>query len=189
MRTLRAINSLRTRDFTKISVFWVVAPCSLVEVYQRFKGSCCLHHQGDEGAASTSETLVNFFQTTRRYNPEDSHLRTHRRENLKSYKRLHINWRENKFCFNPYVLNFIICSLLYYDALSTAGIIWHRMRYERTTDNEELRGMSKKVDVMFFKISNYTGFRLQELRKLTKFFRYGRRASGGNSVQKKSANC
>jgi hypothetical protein len=26
-----------------------------------------------------------FYQTTRRYNPEDSHLRTHRRENLKSY--------------------------------------------------------------------------------------------------------
>jgi hypothetical protein len=36
-------------------------------------------------AAKTSETLVNFYQTTRRYNPEDSHLRTHRRENLKSY--------------------------------------------------------------------------------------------------------
>jgi hypothetical protein len=36
-------------------------------------------------AARTSETLVNFYQTTRRYNPEDSHLRTHRRENLKSY--------------------------------------------------------------------------------------------------------
>jgi hypothetical protein len=27
----------------------------------------------------------NFYQTTRRYNPEDSHLHTHRRENLKSY--------------------------------------------------------------------------------------------------------
>jgi hypothetical protein len=26
-------------------------------------------------AAMTSETLVNFYQTTRRYNPEDSHLR------------------------------------------------------------------------------------------------------------------
>jgi hypothetical protein len=38
---------------------------------------CCLHHQD-------AETLVN-YQTTRRYNPEDSHLRTHRRENLKSY--------------------------------------------------------------------------------------------------------
>jgi hypothetical protein len=37
-------------------------------------------------AARTSETLVNFYQTTRRYNPEDSHLRTHHRENLKSYE-------------------------------------------------------------------------------------------------------
>jgi hypothetical protein len=36
-------------------------------------------------AARTSETLVNFYQTTQRYNPKDSHLRTHRRENLKSY--------------------------------------------------------------------------------------------------------
>jgi hypothetical protein len=35
-------------------------------------------------AARTSETLVN-YQTTRRYNTEDSHLHTHRRENLKSY--------------------------------------------------------------------------------------------------------
>jgi hypothetical protein len=30
----------------KIAVFWVVAPCSLVEVYQRFRGPCCLHKQG-----------------------------------------------------------------------------------------------------------------------------------------------
>jgi hypothetical protein len=36
-------------------------------------------------AARTSETFVNFYQTTRRYNPEVSHLHTHRRENLKSY--------------------------------------------------------------------------------------------------------
>jgi hypothetical protein len=36
-------------------------------------------------AASTSETSVNFCQTTRSYNPEDSHLHTRRRENLKSY--------------------------------------------------------------------------------------------------------
>jgi hypothetical protein len=34
-------------------------------------------------AASTSETSVNFYRTTRRYNPEDSHLHTRRRENLK----------------------------------------------------------------------------------------------------------
>jgi hypothetical protein len=36
-------------------------------------------------AARTSETLVNFYQTTRCYYPEDSHLHTYRRENLKSY--------------------------------------------------------------------------------------------------------
>jgi hypothetical protein len=36
-------------------------------------------------AARTSEMLVNFYQTTRRYNPEDSYLRTHCHENLKSY--------------------------------------------------------------------------------------------------------
>jgi hypothetical protein len=35
-------------------------------------------------AASTSERSVNFYQTTRRNNPEDSHLYTRRRENLKS---------------------------------------------------------------------------------------------------------
>jgi hypothetical protein len=35
-------------------------------------------------AASASEMLVNFYQTTRRNNPEDNHLHTRRRENLKS---------------------------------------------------------------------------------------------------------
>jgi hypothetical protein len=35
-------------------------------------------------AASTSETSVNFYQTTRGNNPEDSHLHTHHHENLKS---------------------------------------------------------------------------------------------------------
>jgi hypothetical protein len=33
-------------------------------------------------AARTSETSVNFNQTTRLNNPEDGHLCTHRRENL-----------------------------------------------------------------------------------------------------------
>jgi hypothetical protein len=73
-----------------MAVFWVVAPCSLVEVYQRFRGPYCLHYQGDhrKEAARTSETLVNFYQTTRHCNPEDSHIRTHSRENLNSYLQL-----------------------------------------------------------------------------------------------------
>jgi hypothetical protein len=32
----------------KIDVFWDVEPCSLVEVYRRFRAACCLHHQGDD---------------------------------------------------------------------------------------------------------------------------------------------
>jgi hypothetical protein len=35
-------------------------------------------------AAWTSEMLINVYQTIQHYNPEDSHLCTHRRENLKS---------------------------------------------------------------------------------------------------------
>jgi hypothetical protein len=61
----------------KITVFLVAAPCILVEVYRRFRDAYCLHHQGDEymiEAASTSETSVNFYQTTRRNNPEYSRL-------------------------------------------------------------------------------------------------------------------
>jgi hypothetical protein len=34
-------------------------------------------------AISTSETSVTFYQTTRRYNSEDSHLHTRHRENMK----------------------------------------------------------------------------------------------------------
>jgi hypothetical protein len=38
-----------------MAVFWVVAPCSLVEVYQRLRLMM--------EAARTSETLVNFYHT------------------------------------------------------------------------------------------------------------------------------
>jgi hypothetical protein len=36
-------------------------------------------------AGSVSETSVNFYQTTRRFIPEDSHLHARRRENLKTH--------------------------------------------------------------------------------------------------------
>jgi hypothetical protein len=38
------------------------------------------------GEASTSETSVLFYQTTWRNIPEDSHLHTHYRENMKSHQ-------------------------------------------------------------------------------------------------------
>jgi hypothetical protein len=33
---------------SKMAVFWRDEPCSLVEIYRRFRGAYCLHHQGDE---------------------------------------------------------------------------------------------------------------------------------------------
>jgi hypothetical protein len=35
-----------------MAAFWVVAPCSLVEVYGRFRGACRLNHQGDRPGAT-----------------------------------------------------------------------------------------------------------------------------------------
>jgi hypothetical protein len=46
-----------TEVSVQVSVFWVVTACCLVME-----------------AVSTPETSVNFYLTTRRYNPEDSHL-------------------------------------------------------------------------------------------------------------------
>jgi hypothetical protein len=58
----------------KMAVFWVVAPCSVVEVYRRFRDSCCKAIALMMEAVSTSETSVNFYHTTRRNSPEDGHL-------------------------------------------------------------------------------------------------------------------
>jgi hypothetical protein len=62
-----------------MNIFWYVAPCSLLEVYRRFKGVCCLQNDRpddrgkldfdgasilwtiDQEAANTSETAVNFY--------------------------------------------------------------------------------------------------------------------------------
>jgi hypothetical protein len=46
-------------------------------------------------AASTSEKSVNFSQTTRFDNPEDIHLQTRRRENLKSHWLIIWLWIQN----------------------------------------------------------------------------------------------
>jgi hypothetical protein len=67
-----------------MAVFWVVVPCSLVEVNHIFNvlevlavSMIALMME----TASTSETLVIFYQIARRYNPEHSHLHNYRHEN------------------------------------------------------------------------------------------------------------
>jgi hypothetical protein len=41
------IEIYQTNSWLKMAVFLVVAPCSLVDVYRRFRDAYCLHHQGD----------------------------------------------------------------------------------------------------------------------------------------------
>jgi hypothetical protein len=75
----------------KIAVFWVVALCSLVEVYRRFRAIALMME-----AASTSETSTNFYQTIRRNNPDGSHL-----HNLKYCKDI-------RLCCFPLIFFFLI---------------------------------------------------------------------------------
>jgi hypothetical protein len=43
----RLFSLLVQSPWEEMAVFWVVASCYVVEVYQRSRGPCCLHHQGD----------------------------------------------------------------------------------------------------------------------------------------------
>jgi hypothetical protein len=52
-----------------MAVFWVVAPCSLVEVYQRFRGPCCLHHQPRLHGITTQKTAIFVLTAVRTSNP------------------------------------------------------------------------------------------------------------------------
>jgi hypothetical protein len=69
---------VRFQDLTaasmKMAVFWVGAPCSLVEIYQRFRGPCRAITALMMEATINPETSVNFYQTIWRNNLEDSHL-------------------------------------------------------------------------------------------------------------------
>jgi hypothetical protein len=64
-----------------MAVFWIFVPCSLVDVYRRFRAACCCVSRTMMvvvmEAASISETSLNVYQTTRRNNQKGSHLHTH----------------------------------------------------------------------------------------------------------------
>jgi hypothetical protein len=44
---VKAIMKNGDSRYLKMTAFWEIAPCSLVEVDRRFRGAYCLHHQGD----------------------------------------------------------------------------------------------------------------------------------------------
>jgi hypothetical protein len=53
-RFFKAINDM------KMTVFWNVARCGLVEIDCRFRGACCLHHQGAELAVRSLAITLHF---------------------------------------------------------------------------------------------------------------------------------
>jgi hypothetical protein len=70
-----------TVSYSKMTVFWDVAP--LTDVPEVLTTSIVIALMME--AVSTSKTSVNFYETTWRKMPEESHLHTRRRENLKSH--------------------------------------------------------------------------------------------------------
>jgi hypothetical protein len=84
--------------------------------------------------------LVNFYQTTRRYNPEDSHLRTHRRQNLKSYfEYLNLSMSYLKTSHKTIILPFVLykCNMDSYSKEKNTA-------YIEDIENKMLKNMNQR---------------------------------------------
>jgi hypothetical protein len=57
-----ALQPRRPLPTLKMTVFWDIAPCSLVQPVRRFRCTNCLHHQGDEWPDGGSKNLWNVGQ-------------------------------------------------------------------------------------------------------------------------------
>jgi hypothetical protein len=66
---------------SKVAVFWVVATCSLVEVYRSFRCACSLHQSDRTSERRQTSTGLHGVTTQKTV----SHLPTRRCENLKSH--------------------------------------------------------------------------------------------------------
>jgi hypothetical protein len=58
----------------KMTVSCDVAPWSLVEVYQRFRDACCLHHQGEDGGIKHLWNVGKFLPDNTAQHHRQSHL-------------------------------------------------------------------------------------------------------------------
>jgi methylase of polypeptide subunit release factors len=70
-----------------MAAFWVVAPCDwymFTNITEVCTASIIRAIALMMEAGQTSVTLVNSYQSALRYNPEESHLHSDRRENRKS---------------------------------------------------------------------------------------------------------
>jgi hypothetical protein len=56
-----------TATSMKMTVFWDVAPCSLVDNDRRYRGAYCLHHQGQFLPGYTAHHLLNIYSIIIKY--------------------------------------------------------------------------------------------------------------------------
>jgi hypothetical protein len=54
-----------------MAAFWTVAPCNLIKVWRRFRGSYCPHDQGDDYTAPYPRKVSSFYSPP--WEPEISH--------------------------------------------------------------------------------------------------------------------
>jgi hypothetical protein len=84
-----------------MTLFLVVASCGMVEAYRRFKGACCLHHEGDSPWWLRQQGPLTVHKTTQHNIPEGRRLQARRHENPESN---HVN-------FSLILLYFSACSV------------------------------------------------------------------------------
>jgi hypothetical protein len=102
-----AFPCLQQPNCVKITAFWDIALCSLVEADRHFKDAYRAIALMIE-AVRAYETYV-YFATTRRYIPDDCHLHTRRRKNLKSQPNYMSSSPQRRlFVYCPYEI--VICS-------------------------------------------------------------------------------
>jgi hypothetical protein len=115
---------------------------------------------------------LNFYQTTRRYNPEDSHLRTHRRENLKPHELRFAGLRCSLLCSTSLGQSFHIdTNVIYVPEAPTMldptqislnnmhGFSWQVQqtllsRYRRNNNECPISTVTKPLAGLVFKVQN-----------------------------------
>jgi hypothetical protein len=92
----KALNNYRKSQHRRYFMSYIKFSLTETEVFRTFVTTkfnedddcllgCLMTHRPDDQAVSNSELSVDLYQTTRCNTPEDSHLHTRRRENLKSH--------------------------------------------------------------------------------------------------------
>jgi hypothetical protein len=118
-RTLIHFSFWNNFKFIKMIAFWLVAPCSLAEANRRFRGSCWLHHQGDESyrlPVRKIPLVADSKKLSRLFNSKRLHKHVTLTMQLRLHRQSFLLWTETNSSFTSAVqwfrseLWFIACS-------------------------------------------------------------------------------